>query len=79
MRTFSALSGMQSDVKADVKVMPVAYNPDGGPRVQLAWLRYSNSLRFSGPPDRAHSHRRTARPCVRPADPERPVRPAACR
>lgn len=47
-----------------------AYNPYGGKRVQLAWLRYSTS------------QRRVARPYglpARPSDPACPVRPAACR
>jgi len=39
MRAF----GSASVVLPDVKVMPVAYNPDGGKRVQLAWQRFSNS------------------------------------
>ena len=84
MRAFDARSVVLPDTRqpvaargayeggvAGVKVMPGTYNPDGGKRVQLAWLRYSTSLR-----------RRAARPYGRPArpsDPACPVRPAACR
>lgn len=56
---------------AAAHVTPGAYNPYGGKRVQLAWLRYSTS------------QRRVARSSVRPArlsDPACPARPAAaCR
>ena len=69
----TAVRVLREDVPAAVtgaaNVMPVAYNPDGGTRVQLAWQRYSNSPRY----------RRGARPCVHPADSAAPARPAACR
>ncbi len=51
-------------VSSDINVTVDAYNPDGGKRVQLAWLRYSTSLRHA------------ARPYGLRVD---PVRPAACR
>ncbi|CAM5709255.1 hypothetical protein SHIRM173S_11403 [Streptomyces hirsutus] len=57
-------------VPGAVNTTPDAYNPHGGKRVQLAWLRYSTS------------QRRAARLYARPArlsDPARPVRPVACR
>ncbi|GAB2454767.1 hypothetical protein GCM10027162_59250 [Streptomyces incanus] len=53
-----------------VNVTSGTYNPHGGKRVQLAWLRYSSS------------QRRAARLYARPArlsDPVRPVLPVACR
>ncbi|GHH91138.1 hypothetical protein GCM10017779_15950 [Streptomyces capillispiralis] len=55
---------------AAAKVTPGTYNPYGGERVQLTWLRYSIS------------QRRAARPSGRPArpyDPACPARPVACR
>ncbi|GGW73823.1 hypothetical protein GCM10010340_60190 [Streptomyces griseoloalbus] len=55
---------------AAAKETPGTYNPYGGKRVQLTWLRYSTS------------QRRVARPFGRPArpsDPACPARPAACR
>jgi hypothetical protein len=51
-------------VSSDVNVTADAYNPQGGKRVQLAWLRYSTSLRHA------------ARPYGLRVG---PVRPAACR
>jgi hypothetical protein len=51
-------------VSSDVNVTADAYNPQGGKRVQLAWLRYSTSLRHA------------VRPSGLRVD---PVRPAACR
>ncbi|GGV20245.1 hypothetical protein GCM10010293_15860 [Streptomyces griseoflavus] len=76
MRAFDALSVVLPDAggrpaPAGAEVTPGTYNPYGGKRVQLAWLRYSTS------------QRRAARPSGRPArlsDPACPVRPAAaCR
>ncbi|BBC35406.1 hypothetical protein SGFS_067000 [Streptomyces graminofaciens] len=80
MRAFDALPGfwpvvptdvriVPTDARSDAKVMPVAYNPYGGMRVQQAWQRYSTSLRY----------RRGAPPFVQSAVPACPVRPAACR
>lgn len=76
MRAFDARSMMVPDARRpvaprDAKVTPGTYNPDGGKRVQLAWLRYSTSLRQG-------AARLYARP-VRPFDPACPARPVACR
>ncbi|GAB2804498.1 hypothetical protein GCM10027073_41470 [Streptomyces chlorus] len=62
--------GVERPVPGAVNVTSGTYNPHGGKRVQLAWLRYSTS------------QRRAARLYARPArlsDPARPVRPVACR
>lgn len=71
MRAYDALPGALpvglGVARPDANVLPVAYNPDGGKQVQLAWQRYSNS------------QLRAAQPCARPAGPACPVRPAACR
>ncbi|GGK74492.1 hypothetical protein GCM10010094_39360 [Streptomyces flaveus] len=71
MRAFDALSGAltfaSGGARPDANVMPVAYNPDGGKRVQLAWQRYSIS------------QLRAARPCAHPVGPACPAGPAACR
>ena len=71
MRAYEALAGALSVApgvaRPDANVMPVAYNPDRGKRVQLAWQRYSNA------------QLRAAQPCARPAEPAWPARPAACR
>ncbi|GDY64630.1 hypothetical protein SAV14893_040230 [Streptomyces avermitilis] len=73
MRAFDALSvalgSARAGVQPDANVMPVAYNPGGGKRVQLTWQRYWNSPRY----------RQGAQPFVHPADPACPARPAACR
>ena len=61
--------GIPASRTSGANVLPVAYNPAGGTCVQLAWQRYSNSLRY----------RQGARPCVHPADSAAPARPAACR
>lgn len=58
MRVFDALSVVLPDtrrvgglsVSSDVNVTADAYNPQGGKRVQLAWLRYSTSLRRAARP-----------------------------
>ena len=78
MRVFDALSVVLPDtrrvggdtgrvgglsVSSDVNETADAYNPQGGKRVQLAWLRYSTSLRHAA---RSYGLR---------VD---PVRPAAC-
>jgi hypothetical protein len=62
-------AGASAGVNPGANVMPVAYNPDGGKRVQLAWQRFSNSPRY----------RPGARPCVHPADSAAPACPAGCR
>ncbi|GAA3813099.1 hypothetical protein GCM10022206_59540 [Streptomyces chiangmaiensis] len=68
-----ALGGRRENTQTggtpDANVMSLAYNPGGARRVQQAWQRYSNSPWYG----------RGARPCVRPAAPACPVRPAACR
>ncbi|GAB2924764.1 hypothetical protein GCM10027075_26180 [Streptomyces heilongjiangensis] len=63
------IRAVRTGARSDAKVMPVAYNPGGGIRVQQAWQRYSTSPRY----------RRGAPPFVHPAVPACPVRPAACR
>lgn len=76
MRVFGVLSRMLPGTdggrpaQGAENVTRGTYNPQGGKRVQLAWLRYSTS------------QRRAARLYARPArlsDPARPVRPVACR
>ncbi|EFE68080.1 predicted protein [Streptomyces viridosporus ATCC 14672] len=64
------VTGGRPTAPVGVKVTPGAYNPYGGKRVQLAWLRYSTS------------QRRVAGPSVLPvrlSDPVGRVRPVACR
>lgn len=64
--------GVSPSTTVGAKVMPGTYNPYGGKRVQLAWLRYSTSqrraVRLSVPV-----------PPARLSDRDWPACPVACR
>ncbi|GGX14084.1 hypothetical protein GCM10010297_39510 [Streptomyces malachitofuscus] len=64
-------AGGRPAAPAAAKVTPGTYNPYGGKRVQLTWLRYSTSQRRVARPSGRHA---------RLSDPACPARPAAaCR
>ncbi|GAA3500526.1 hypothetical protein GCM10019016_076320 [Streptomyces prasinosporus] len=63
-------TGGRPTAPVGAEVTSGAYNPHGGKRVQLAWLRYSTSQRREAGPYGLPA---------RPSDPACPARPAACR